>query len=297
MVSTRLVELNTADGLTIAGAIFEPKKRTKTIIIWIPGLANTFHGGLSNTHVLANRLATHKISLSIFNTRGSHIVSFLKKQRGKSTKRIPLGVAFERFTDSAFDVAAMVHTVRKLGYSKIFILGSSTGANKLAYSGWRGALRGVSGGIMLGPISDIPSIRHDYGAKLDKILKHADNLVRRGKGNELLPASLVGSAIWGAARFISIALPKTREDTFPYYDFKRPFYWVKRWRIPLLVLLGSKDQYLDRPAKEVMDTFNKQCAQLKRYQSLIFHGADHKFDLHRKELADILAKWIHHLGV
>lgn len=287
----QLIEARTRDGLTLPGVLFEPVRRRRAAVIWVPGLGGPFTSHLERTNELARQLNVHGIAFGIFNTRGSYTVAHLKAKRGKKLKRIPAGVAFERFRDCILDLDAMVHEVKSLGYRKVFLAGHSTGANKVAYYLSHTGKK-VAGAVLLGPVSDIPGLRKDFGKKFKRLLQVAKQLVRRGRGDELLPRSLAGSWFWSADRFVSIAAPKQAEDTFPYYDAGRKFPWVRNWRVPLMVVLSSRDEFLDRPTAAFQHAFNKQCAHLIDYQFQLIRGADHGFSEHHAELARCLTNWV-----
>ncbi len=288
MVRTTLINARTYDGLTLPGVIFEPS-RGRTVLVWVPGLGGPFTSHLKRTNMLAQVLARHGIALAVFNTRGSYTVAHLKV--GVARRIITAGEAFEHFTDCKYDIAAMVRTVKALGYRKVVLAGHSTGANKVAYYCSRPG-HGVAAAIMLGPVSDIPGLRQQYGKKFNTVLARARTMVQQGRGGELLPSSLVGSWFWSAARLLSVATPGKPEDTFPYYDSNRKFPWVKNWRLPLLVILGSRDQFLDRPARDILNAFDKQCKPIKQYRFELISGADHSFTRHGRELSRVLVSWV-----
>ncbi len=116
-------------------------------------------------------------------------------------------------------------------------------------------------------------------------------MVRDGKGSELLPLKITGGLFYSASRFWSIAREGANEDTFPYYDSKRNFRWAKKVRLPVLVLIGSKEQHADRPVPKIMEAFRKQIPA-KYFSGKIIKGADHGFRKKEKELGKEMANWI-----
>ncbi|MDP3948800.1 MAG: DUF1749 domain-containing protein, partial [bacterium] len=180
---------------------------------------------------------------------------------------------------------------RKRGYKNIFLFGHSTGANKSAYYILKKHARGLSGIGLLGPMSDIPAMKKELGRKYKKALETAGKMVRRGKGNELLPMTMTNDKFYTAARFWSIAREGANEDTFPYYDSRRKFRWAKNVRLPVLVLIGSKEQHADRPVPEIMEAFRRQIPA-KYFSGKIIKGADHGFRKKEKELGREMTKWI-----
>lgn len=290
MLQSQLIQARTQDGLVLPG-VHLPAPQKRAVLIWVPGLGGAFTSHLARTEQLAKELGRQGVGLGVFNTRGSYTVAHLKTAYGKSHKRIAAGEAFERFADCVLDLDAMVRTMKQFGYRKIFLAGHSTGANKVAYYGARTKQK-LAGTILLGPVSDIPTLRHELGSRFFPLVNRARAMVRQGRGDELLPARLAGTWFWSARRFISLAVPKQAEDTFPYYDAKRPFPWVKHWRTPLSVVLGGKDEFLDRPARAVLQAFDRQCTGLADYDSYLVPDAEHSFDSHSTSLARHLAQWV-----
>lgn len=289
MTEARLIEISTPDGIILPGALWRCL-RAKTIVVRIPGLGGTFTSHLTASTTIAHELTKRGIALAVFNTRGSYTASSLR--RSKRRQRLPGGEAFEHFTDCRHDLTGMVRAVRRLGYHRIFLLGHSTGANKAAYACSHG-LHGVAGVVLQGAISDLTALRQEYGnIRLALLTKLARKAVGRGKGDELISQRFTGSRLFSNKRFLSLAVPGMPEDTFPYYDVKRKFPWVRGWRLPLMVLLGSRDQFLDRPARDLLKIFDTQCAQLRDYTSVMVHGADHGFSKHPQLLGRLLAAWV-----
>lgn len=290
MLHADLIEARTADGLTLPG-LHVPARGKRGVLIWVPGLGGPFVSHLARTQRLAQALGRQGVGVAVFNTRGSYTVAHLKAKRGKKLRRIAAGEAFERFTDCTLDIDAMVRAVKVLGYKKVFLAGHSTGANKVVYYVSHSKKK-VAGAVLLGPVSDIPGLRRELGARFIRLQQAAKRLVRQGRGAELLPGSLAGTWLWSASRFVSLAMSGQPEDTFPYYEPNRAFPWVKRWRVPLLVLLGSSDEFLDRPAPAVLRAFDEQCAGLADYQSRLLRGAEHSLANRAPALARYLVRWV-----
>ncbi len=286
---SELHQIKTKDGLLLEGLFFKPKKRGRVAAFYVGGLSSRFSGNPKRLFALARAFMSNGIAFAAFDHRGFGTINFVRRSGGR--KSILGGVAFERFEDSVYDIEAVIRFLQAKGFRKIFLLGSSTGATKAAYYIWRKKSRGLAGIGLLGAISDIPVQKQELGRNYRRALEEAERMVRRGKGEELMPRKFVGGAYWGAARFLSIAKEGAREDTFPYYNPRRHFYWAKHVRKPILVLLGSKDQFVDRPIKKIMDVFEREI--LKRWFSgVILPGAPHSFTGKEKELASIITRWI-----
>ncbi|MEK9194215.1 MAG: DUF1749 domain-containing protein [Patescibacteria group bacterium] len=286
-----LEQITTKDGVTLEGLFFKPKKGNRTAAIWVSGLTGRFSNAPKRTYTLAESLNRRGIAFAVFDHRGLGTINTLKKGLGRKKKHFLAGTAFEKFEHSVFDIDAVIRFFEKRGYKKIFLLGHSTGANKIAYYYSKTGGRKIAGLGLLGPLSDIPGLKKGLGKNYKKAIRWAEDMAKKQKKSALLPFTLSGGKFWGAERFLSIAKEKRKEDTFPYYDPSRKFYWAKRVKCPILVLIGGKDQYADRPVKEILRAFEEQIPGT--YLTLrILGGADHNFNGKEKELAKELLNWI-----
>jgi len=290
-MNCELNQIKTKDGLRLEGLLFAPKHKTKIIALWLGGLGSKFSNNPERIHAIAGELEKKKISFAIFNHRGFGNINSLNVKRGSKSVYKYFGTSFEKFEDSVLDIGAMIRFCRKRGYKKIFLFGHSTGANKSAYYILKKRGRGLAGIGLLGPMSDIPAMKEELGRKYKTILDLAGKMIKRGKGGELLPPKITNNRFWSASRYWSIAREGMNEDTFPYYDQKRKFRWTKNVRLPVLVLIGSKEQHADRPVPEIMEAFQKQIPP-KYFSGKIIKGADHGFRKKEKELGKEMAKWI-----
>lgn len=314
---SELTQIKTKDGLWLEGLLFESKHKTlrrgsgRAIALWISGLTGRFSGNPKRIHAIAGELARKNISFGIFNNRGFGNINSLKIRGAYKY----FGTTFEKFEDSVLDIEAMIRFCKKRGYKNIFLFGHSTGANKSAYYILKKRGRGLAGIGLIGPMSDIPGIKKNLGKKYKKTLEIAEKMVKRGKGNELLPLKMTYGLFYTAARFWSIAREGSNEDTFPYYgstslttygstsfdntqdkplttgNLKHKFRWAKKVRLPILVLIGGKEEYADRPVPEIMEIFRKQINQ-KYFSGKIIKGANHSFKKKEKELGQKMAEWI-----
>lgn len=297
---SELTQIKTKDGLWLEGLVFgstgspqvnRQSKKGQAIAFWLSGLTGMLSDNPARVNAVAGELAKKKISFAVFNHRGFGNINSLKIKSRKFEGHRYFGASFERFEDSVLDIEAIIHFCKKRGYKKIFLLGHSTGANKAAYYILKKHGRGLTGIAFLGPMSDIPGIKKDLGRKYKTTLGTAEKMVKRGRSDELLPLSMTNGMFYGAARFFSIAREGANEDTFPYYDAKRKFRWTEKVRLPVFVLIGSREQHADRPVPEIMEAFRKQIDP-KYFSGKIIKGANHSFRKKEKELGKNIADWI-----
>ena len=183
----------------------------------------------------------------------------------------------------------MVAFVRQRGYRRVFLAGHSTGANKVLYYGARVRDRRVGGIILVGPVSDVAAEAKRLGTReLRRRVAGAERIAARD------PQALVPRAwgFWSAHRYISLYRPGEDEDVFPYYRPNARWTAFRSVRLPLAAILGTRDEYLDRPAREVIEAFRRNAVRARSFTGVVVPRARHGFQGHERELADLVVRWI-----
>ena len=79
---------------------------------------------------------------------------------------------------------------------------------------------------------------------------------------------------------------------FPYYRPNARWTAFQSVRLPLAAILGSRDEYLDRPAREVIEAFRRNAVRARSFTGIVVPRARHGFQGHERELADLVVRWI-----
>lgn len=281
-IPVSLVRIRTRDGFFLDGIMSEPKRKGRTALVFVPGLGSVFYSGHALINELAGAANRQGIGYFKFNTRGHDAVA-----RGNGRKRG--GAAFERFRDCVHDIRAMVAFAKKCGYRDIILAGHSTGANKILYYAAKVRDRRVRGIMLLGPISDVAAMAHDIGwRELQRRVRIAKNIARRDP-DAFVPREW---GIWSASRYLSLYRPGEAEDTFPYYRARARWSALRAVRNPLAIIVGSSDEHLDRPARELIHAFRKNATMASSCIGIIIPRAGHGFQRHEHELARATVRWI-----
>ena len=280
-VAVSLVRIATQDGVWLDGLVAEPRGRRRAALVWVHGLGSVFSSGQPLTRELSARLTAAGIAYVKLNNRGHDVVA----GRGRHLA----GAAFERFEDSVKDIRAMIAFARRRGYRRIVLAGHSTGANKVLHYAARVRDRRVSGIILVGPVSDVAAEVRRLGAReLRRRVAAAERIARRD------PQGLVPRAwgFWSARRYVSLYRPGETEDVFPYYRPNARWTAFRSVRCPVAAILGSRDEYLDRPAREVIEAFRRNAARARSFTGAVVPRARHGFQNNERELADLVVRWI-----
>jgi pimeloyl-ACP methyl ester carboxylesterase len=280
-VAVSLVRIATRDGVWLDGVVAEPRGRRHTALVWVHGLGSVFSSGQPLTRELSTRLNAAGVAFFKLNNRGHDVVA----GRGRHLA----GAAFERFGQSIEDIRAMVGFARKCGYRRVVLAGHSTGANKVLHYGARVHDRRVRGIVLVGPVSDVAAEARRLGAReLRSRVAGAERIARRD------PEGLVPRAwgFWSARRYISLYRPGEVEDVFPYYRSNGRWTTFRSVRLPVAAILGGRDEFLDRPAREVIEAFRQQAVRARSFTGTVVPRARHGFQGYERALADLLVSWI-----
>jgi len=283
-VVVSLARVKTRDGVRLDGVVAEPRRRGRTALIWVHGLGSVFSSSQPLIRELSTRLNAAGIGYFKFNNRGHDVVA----GRGKHLA----GAAFERFGQSVEDIRAMVTFAWQRGYRRAILAGHSTGANKVLHYAARARDRRISGLILLGPISDVAAEAKRLGWRELRLRVAAAERIAQRDARGLVPRAW---GYWSARRYISLYRPGEDEDVFPYYRPSARWTALRSVRLPIAAIVGSRDEFLDRRAQEVIDAFARNAAGTSSFTGAVVRGARHGFQSRERELTDLIVRWIHSL--
>ena len=280
-VPVSLVRVRTRDGVWLDGVIAEPRRRRNVAVIWVHGLGSVFSSGQPLIRELSSRLNAAGIGYLKLNTRGHDAVA-------RGGPRLA-GAAFERFGESVEDIRTAIALARRAGYARVVLAGHSTGANKVLHYVARRRDRRVVGLILLGPISDVAAEMKRVGRReLQRRVAVAERIARRDP-NALVPRAF---GFWSAQRYLSLYRPGGAEDVFPYYRPTARWSALRGVRLPIAAIVGSRDEFLDRPPGALVDAFARSAIRARSFTGIVIPRARHGFQSHEEELARAMLRWI-----
>lgn len=219
----------------------------------------------------------------------------IDRRKRKGLRSFQAGAAHEIFTECADDLQGMVNYAKNRGAQKIFLVGHSTGCQKsIYYLSKKGKQKQVKGVVLLCPVSDYADAIKHLEEKLKTGAKLARRLIAQGRADQLLSPHAWERHV-DAQRFLSLYTPNSEEEIFCYATpGQRPIIFQKV-KIPILAVLAEKDQYRDRPTKQLVAWFERQTTS-KNFTSLIIPEADHQFTGQETTVVKKLTRWIRNLG-
>lgn len=281
MLPILLTQIKTSDGISLDGIALLPKRHVNTAIIWLHGLSSNFASSPRRTKELAQACTKNNIAFLKFNTRGHDITA-------RSGEKI-IGAGFEKFTDCVFDIRAMTGFAKKLGCKNIILAGHSTGANKALYYIHKTRDPFIKGIMLVSAISDVAVNRKMNGAKTATHRVGIAIKLAKKNPSALMPTNC---GIITAARYLSLYKAGSTEDVFPYHNPQAKWKELASVRVPISLIIGTRDEYLDIPIKKYIETFRAHATSTKSFASVIIKGANHSFHKKEKGLAKTIIEWI-----
>ena len=271
-----VVEIVTPKKYLLNGLWFGPKKPKRAIVC-----GHALGSSMFSKLTIADHLVEKDTAILAFNNRGHDKVASVSSGRNK---RVRGGAAHEKFTECVDDIQGAINFAKRSSSRKVYLAGHSTGCQKSIY--WASKKQNeVKGIILLAPMSDYAAAMKIDGAKnISTADKVAQKMMRSNRRHMLLPEhTWQWSQLADAQRFISLYSGKGPEEIFTYWDSKRKPRTLQSVRIPTLVLLAEKDEYGDRPAKKIVEWFDKNIQTSHRVH--VIPGASHSFKGKEKTVA------------
>ena len=301
MRPARLVTVTATDGLMLPGLFFEPDKASKRAAIWLHGMGSSgsFYP-VTHTNALARELTDSGIAFLALNNRGAGNLQGVKylTDNGDKLKRIQ-GTTHELIAECVFDVDGALEFARSEGYSEFFLLGHSTGANKVVLYNYLKPNSIFAGYVVYGGGDDTGLFYEQLGpAGYKKALLAAKSKIRAGQGESLAPVDLVGD-YFSYQSLLDILDPDGGYNTFPYFEYqsgirlgrKELFREFKSIHRPTLVVYGEQDEYCKPSAAACEKILGTVATDSKCFTFKLIAGGDHSCYRHEDELARVVAGW------
>jgi len=297
MLKPIVVQIKTADGLTLPGLLYKAE-RSREVAIHLHGNGSSsvfYYDDRQDEMVKA--LSRKGISLLLFNNRGAHYVKRLNVvNKGRSTRK-RFGMAYEKIKNCIPDIDGAINFLRKQGFRTFYLIGESTGANKICVYHYYKPRNKVSKYVLLGG-GDDTGIYYDLLGRAGflKLLRAAKRKIKQRKGGEIIK-DLLPDEIFSYQGFYDIANPDGDYNVFPFLEVikklklskKRLFRHYNSITRPTLVLYGGKDKYAWGNVPRVVNILKERKPE---FSYGVIPGADHSFTGHQTELAKRIAQWL-----
>ncbi len=97
---------------------------------------------------LATAFCDSNIAYFPFHNRGAHYVQKLHKPTPEGEERALYGMAYERIDECVHDINGAITLLQEKGYTELYLLGFSTGANKICVYNFHKPHNAIKGYIL-----------------------------------------------------------------------------------------------------------------------------------------------------
>jgi len=296
-----LVQFANTNNVLLPGLLYEPESGSDRILIFLHGSGSSagfYSVELQNT--FGEILTKSGISYLTFTNTGGHVVQKFTKKMGEEEERIIAGNAYELIKDCLSDIDGAINFVKSRGYRHIYLIGGSTGANKICVYNFYKQKNIIEKYVLVSGSDDSGLYYIDVGEeKFHLVLQKCKKEIKKGNGRNLAPKYLYRSLISYQSLFDQIN-PDGDYNIFPFYwqlnkikiMIKAPWREIKKINKPTLVIYGNMDEFCYGRVPDCVDLIKKAVWIRKNFQFEIIQGADHKYSGKTQELAKKVTKFL-----
>lgn len=232
---------------------------------------------------IADHCGLNEVSFLFGNTRGSYEKKDLKTflADGSCVKKT-YGACYENFDDTIADMILWLDYAVELGHKEIYLVGASIACNKIVkllsiYNNDK-----IKKVVLLCP--------QDIQAQIEeKMLEEAKNNLQNNEPEKILTDKFFGFCDVCSRTYYDIA---TRVDinNIPYLSKGGNFDMFKNIQLPMLGIIGSKDQGLnDNDANSCMEKIKDNNIN---FIYKVIKDAKHTFKHYEDDISDIIINYI-----
>lgn len=302
------VSFLTTDSLKLPGLLYQPNQKTKRAAVWLHGMGD--NGSFYNPeriNALGETLSEKGIAFLAFNNRGAHNSKSLRKvdeTLPEEDRRYPGGTHYELISDCVQDIdGAASYLQEQHGFSELYLIGHSTGANKICAYHVRAKKNPYSKYVLAGPGDDCGLFLSDLGERrFADTLNYAKQKLVIQKPLATMP-KYTGIYPFSAQSAFDILNPDGDYNTFPFFEAttkrigRKPlFEEFTKIDVPTLIIFGDNDEYTytaggTMKALEILRTHtNSKVVASCSYQ--LVANADHGFHDQFDQFANQVADWL-----
>ncbi|OGK17687.1 hypothetical protein A2866_05900 [Candidatus Roizmanbacteria bacterium RIFCSPHIGHO2_01_FULL_39_8] len=301
-MNLKLVSFETTDKIQLPGLLYEPHTKTPEVALYLHGNGSSsiFYKD-DSMNLLGAALVRIGISFFPFNNRGAHWIKKLVKKREEEEDRVLYGMTFELIKECVYDIDGALNYLKKLGYKKFYLIGLSTGANKIVVYHYYKRKNLINKYILVSGGDDTGLYYQDFGrVKFTSLLKTSRDKIKKGKGRELIPQDIVADPLISYQSLYDTINPNGDYNIFPFNEYmnnlklsrKKLFREYKTINKPSLVIYGEQDEYCYGNVLRCVEILKKECTHPELFTFKMIKGADHGFSGKEKKLTELISAWL-----
>lgn len=284
-----LVQVFTGDDLQLTGLLKSGDKK-KTAYVFIHGFTGDFYSN-AFYHSIAEKLAGQGNAIVLCQTRGTGLNTEFLKRNGKE---VYIGSYSERIEDAHLDISAFIESLMKEGYQEIALIGYSLGTIKVVRYLFEGHFKKIiSKVVLLAPFDKNAFLERKSPGKWKEFVSKAEQMVADGRGTDVVPVPEYEDYPMTYECYVSWYNQTDLSRMWDFYDKKYDFPIMKKITVPVKVILGSKDEFVNYPEfdvspKRVLEIMRKNVG---RCETVLVEGADHCYVGFEDRVAEEVAKF------
>ena len=294
-MNTKLVHFLTIDKLRLPGLLYEPVTKTNKIALYLHGNGSSsiFYG--EDTNIIAQEFTEAGISYFPFNNRGAHYIKSLKRITPQGEERVTYGTSYELIKECIYDINGAIEYLKTIGYDEFYLIGESTGANKIVVYDKYQKTNPVKKYIMLSGGDDTGLYYSELGKdKFFSLLTKSKQGIDEQKGDELQLIDFNGYSVpYTYKALYDILNPDGDYNTFPFNEAINSlnlskhtlFKEFSRIKKSSLVMYGSLDEFCYGDVTRCVNILKEYTKGKSNFEFRILQGADHGFNGYEKMLA------------
>ncbi len=252
-------------------------------------------------NILGKQLTDNNISFFPFNNRGAHLIKSLTRESTNGGERALYGTAYELIKDCVIDINSAIHALQEMGYEEFYLIGESTGANKIVVYHYYQPQNPVSKYILLSGGDDTGLYYDELGKEtFFKILETAKQKIAKGMGEELISKELYAVMPMSYQSMYDTLNPDGDYNIFPYNETfnnlqlssKEIFKEFKRINKPTFVVYGELDEFCYGRVPDCVEVLKKNTKNPTLFEYHIMKEADHGFHGKEHELSKLISHFL-----
>ncbi len=305
-MNLELISVISTDKLELPGLFYTPKTKSTKVAVWLHGMGDsgTFYNPV-RINALAEALTARGISLLAFNNRGAHNIKKLRivdETLADEDVGYSGGTFYELIADCVKDIDGSVSFLKNREFDELYLIGHSTGANKICAYHERAKNNSFKKYVLAGPGDDSGLFFSDLGEKKFKLALNFAKNARKANKYKIMP-KYSGMYPFTVQSAVDILDPDGDYNTFPFYEVttrrlgKKPlFSEYSKIDLPTLVIFGENDEYAYTAgsAKDALKIFkmftNRAAAESTDFE--LVTNADHSFHGQENQFAEQIASWL-----
>lgn len=301
------VNYESTDRLVMPALLYSPDNNCDRVAIFLHGNGDSgvFYKQ-ELVDILGKTLTNSGISLFAMNNRGSRYKKKLVvagSGPAGAEDKVQAGVHYELIEDCVKDIDGAVNSLEEKGYKEFYLIGFSTGANKICVYDNLSNNNRVSKYVHAGPGDDSGLFYNEIGEEaFIASIEYARNAINNGNPNKVMP-KYTKMHSFSAKSALDILDPDGPYNTFPYFEQttkrlgkKELFKEYKKIKKPMLVIFGENDEftYTGGGTSNVLEVLKSKTSKESLIKSdfKIIEETDHGFHGKETELAVKVSEWL-----